>query len=175
MSLPKILLFAVAFIGLLNGCSQHDTIPVSGDLYFPVMRSLDLKSGYGIDRKLSDKIIAQYEKDLRRPAGRRESTEEALSRYVQLKKHDLLYAPYIELIGSDNSIRTIYLTQEDYDRIKIHRYRDLIAAGQKLHVEADAVRLDSRGFNCMAITVLQLEPGKTQPREGKFVIGDYPD
>jgi hypothetical protein len=100
---------------LLWTCQKNvPTDEISGDLYFGLFR-------IGSYYNQPDSIIQWYETYFDTTDFELESNNEQqlFSAYQKLKKHDLLYKPFVQLLIQEDSIIRLYLDEEDYAKIKV--------------------------------------------------------
>jgi len=78
---------------------------------------------------------------------------------------------------NDSSYAKLYLDSSDYDRIKVHKWRDLLDNQKKVIIwgrTKEIGRLDSPLLYCTELVDVEVTDGQTFPeRQGKFKINDY--
>jgi hypothetical protein len=154
---------------LLWTCQKNvPTDEISGDLYFGLFR-------IGSYYNQPDSIIQWYETYFDTTDFELESNNEQqlFSAYQKLKKHDLLYKPFVQLLIQEDSIIRLYLDEEDYAKIKVHKRKNLRAQNKKVIIRSQANQIDPGIYQCIDLTGIEVVNGQTLQKQRKFKIEDY--
>ena len=93
--------------------------------------------------------------------------------YDKLKSENLLYSPFVEIKVNNDSIITLYLSKNDYDKIKVYRRHDLIDINKKIVIKAETKFLASGMVYCSKLLSVEKVDGITEQRDSKMKIEDY--
>ncbi len=93
--------------------------------------------------------------------------------YKTLKAQNLLYSPYVDLMLNDNSIIKIYLSDKDYEKIKIYRWQELIDTKKKIKIKAAVKDLGTGMVFCTNLMSINEVNGETLQNIKKLKIEDY--
>ena len=147
------------FALLVLSCSKEQEV-YEGDLYFPL---IDIGSFYGLNEKTIEKLEKSFD-SIRwsKIAGKEEL--ETIRVYDVLKANDLLESPWINL-KADASIKTIYLSDEEYEKLKKFDRNKLISDNQKVELKINVTVLDSGVYYSNNISEIKLTDGKTYWRK----------
>lgn len=139
-----------------------------GDLYFGPFR---LGSYYN----QSDSVIRFWETyfDTTNFETSGNNDKELLRMYQKLKDNELLYKPSVDILVQNDSVVRLYLDIPDYDKIKIHKRKQLQDNNKKVRIVSYVQPLDSGLFYCLKLKSIDIIDGETLQRPRKFRIEDY--
>jgi len=147
----------------------QNTEQINGDLYFGLWR-------YGSFYKQPKKVIEWV--DNLSTTTRRDTLDKTsqniLRIYDDLKKEELLYNPYIQMILPNDTVVRIYLLERDYRKIRKNKIDDLQEKNEKVTLELEVKQIGSGLYYCEKIINMNRIQGKTFGRQSKFKIEDYP-
>lgn len=139
---------------LITSCKDNIKT-VKGDLSFKLV---NFTSPNGMKIEQANKI----EKMLDSLEFSNNADEKALIDYFgKLRKHKLLRVPYIKLRFSDNDIKTIFLSNEEHQKLKKYSLDYLTKNNSKLVVELKIKELDSLIYYSDEIISFNEVKGKT--------------
>lgn len=130
--------FTCIFLLILISCNDA-TSPIKGDLYF---KAIDLSYPNG----MTEEQIVKFEKYLDTVKINPETTdaEKKIINYLTiLRKNNLLRSPSIKIKTQDSTIKKIFLSKSEYEKIKPFTLERLRKKGKKLELELNAKELDS--------------------------------
>ena len=141
---------------------------LKGDLYFGLFR-------IGSYYDQPDSIIQWYESyfDTTNFKLEDKNEQQLFSTYQNLKRHNLLYNPFVELLVQSDSIVKLYLDVSDYDRIKTHRRQVLQNDNKKVIIKSEVELIENGIYNCVELKSVQVVDGQTLQLQKKFKIEDY--
>ncbi|MEQ1799084.1 MAG: hypothetical protein ABL872_14115 [Lacibacter sp.] len=93
--------------------------------------------------------------------------------YDKLKSENLLYSPFVEIKVNNDSIITLYLSKNDYDKIKVYHRQDLIDINKKIVIKAETKFLAPGMVYCSKLLSVEKVDGITEQRDSKLKIEDY--
>ena len=141
---------------------------IEGDLYFDW---LHFGSFYNQPDSIIDNVKLYADTVNRKQA---DSVDlNILAMYDILKKEDLLYKPFIDLKLDNGSLVKMYFTNDEYDKIKIYKRKDLLDTKKKIRIKAEVHDLGMRMvLSIKVVSIIKLD-GQTLQRDKKFKIEDY--
>jgi len=158
---------------LVTSCGTvNDDNIVTGDLYFSFFR-------IGTYYNLPDSIIKKMDDDLNAVNldSANNKADSSLVRlvldYRKLKDEGLIYKPLVDIRVNDDLIVKLVLDSADYDKIKAHKYQDLIDNNKKLKIKARTRKTGLGFYYCTDLLEIKLVDGKTLPQDNKLKIQDY--
>ena len=160
-----ILLLLIVFFS----CDQKvETTRLTGDLYFGFFR-------IGSYYNQPDSLIEKYEKYFLTTNLDTLPREEKVlfDQYNKLKKHDLLYSPFVQVLVERDSIIMLYLNLEDYNKIKIYKRQKLQDENKKVQIFAFVEKIDNKLYYCKNLDKVLVVDGQTFQVQKKFLIEDY--
>ncbi|MBC8753948.1 hypothetical protein H2O64_04650 [Kordia sp. YSTF-M3] len=127
----KIILFTFLFIG----CGKQKTEKIKADLAF---RSVTFSSFYGATDERYESLVHEVDSTLQNSSEENENLK--LCRYFKkLQKLSLLRSPYIFLNIEKDSVITVYLSENEYKKVKEIRHVDLFKEGKKVVLELELI------------------------------------
>jgi hypothetical protein len=151
-------------------CKQdnQETRQIEGDLYFDWL-------GIGSFYNEPDSIIERVKlyADTVDSKMLDPSDLKILKMYETLQKADLLYQPFIDLKLDNYSIIKVYFTNDDYEKIKINKRKDLLNAKMKIRIRMEVKDLGYGMVLDKKLLSLQKVPGQTSQINPKMKIEDY--
>ena len=167
MKLNRLIIFLIIFCFSCNHEPKNEIL--IGDLYFSFFR-------IGNYYNQPDSLIKKYEDYFSTTNFETVSKEEKelFEQYKLLKKHDLLYNPFVEILTEkDSLIVKLYLEKQDYDKIKIYKRQDLQDNDKKVRIFSKVKRIDNKLYFCENLDSLKVIDGKTFQIQKKLRIEDY--
>jgi hypothetical protein len=158
---------------IICSCTQErDDQLYIGELYF---NAFQLGSYYNLDDSTRTKF--EYSMDTT-DLNTADSSQRAFIRlYRKFKEEGLLYKPFVDLRINDSSFVKLYLDSADYEKIKTHKWQDLLDRQKKVVIwgrTRELGRLDFPLLYCTELVDVEVKDGQTFPgRQGKFKINDY--
>jgi hypothetical protein len=162
------------FVLVLASCVKAPEDLTIGELYFSSWRIGNL---YGAPDSL--RRSAELYLDTARIEKADSSDAGAIVLYRKLREEGFLYKPFVDLRVNDSTYVQLYLDSADYDRIKIHKRKDLLDNKKKVVVRGRTRPLGKTGSNemlyCTEFIEAKLVDGATFPGEegNKWKIEDY--
>lgn len=153
------ILITIATVLITISCNENHIV-LEGDLYFPL---LGKHSFYKADQKTID----QFEKKLDSIRWSKIASNDELEIirvFDILKKNDLLKSPWINL-KIDGDIKTIYLTESEFKKLKKFKRHQLVQDKQKVYVKVRVRKLDREIYFSEEILEIQVVKGKTYWRK----------
>jgi hypothetical protein len=160
------------FLLLLLGISIYSfgqkTENITGDLYFGFWR-------YGSFYKQPKKIIKWVESiSTTTQKDTLDETQQNIIRiYEDLKRENLLYAPYIQMILSNDSVVRIYFKNAEYRKIRKNKIDDLQEKNEKVTFNFEVRQIGKDLYYCEKMVSMNRIKGQTFPRQTKFKMEDY--
>ena len=151
----KYLNFIILTICFIS-CDSNPKI-IEGFLYFKLVNIVP-QTG------MSDKQILELEKDLQKPdnLGDEDSTSIKIKKYFKtLKKHNLLKLPSIKIKTKEGSIKNIFLSKQEYDKIKSYTLKELQNKNKKISLKLEIKELDDEIYFSDEIKEIQEVNGET--------------
>ncbi|GHN03200.1 hypothetical protein WSM22_46890 [Cytophagales bacterium WSM2-2] len=165
-------IFILLALTICSCTKEHDDHLYIGELYF---NAFQLGSYYNLDD--STRIKFEYSMDTPDLSKADSSQLKFIALYKKIKGEGLLYKPFIDLRLNDSSYVKLYLDSADYDKIKVHKWRDLLDKQKKVIIwgrTKEIGRLDFPLLYCTELVDVEVKDGQTFPvRQGKFKINDY--
>ncbi|WP_420571361.1 hypothetical protein [Kordia sp.] len=128
---------------LLFSCTtKQPTRQSTGELTFT---SVSLTNFYGATEAQHQGIINEINTALANP-GKHKNNLELYQFLEKLEKHKLLTAPQILLYLEKDSLITVHLSEEAYEKIINFKYIDLYKEQKKVIVQLDIIQKDTRIF-----------------------------
>ncbi len=146
------------------GCEPSNKI-IEGDLYFSFFR---LSSYYNLSDSIIHRLDSIFNSDKNFKIG-----NSIYEKYNILKKENLLYSPFIELKLDNDSVITLYTNNNDYEKIKLNKIKDLQANFKKIRIKANCRYLGYNLYKCNNILELKKIDGQTLMHSRKLKIEDY--
>ena len=135
---------------LLFSCKQSENL--KGNLYFKLI-NLTSPSGLTDEQALHvEKMINSMSSD--------EKNKELVDYYKKAIKHDLLKNPYLQL-ETEDGIKKVYLSFNEYDKIKHFKLSELQEKSKKVVVELNVNEFEKDLFYSEEIILIQEVDGKT--------------
>lgn len=133
--MKKILLL---IISVLCCCCKNDIKIVKGDLYFKLVNftppsGMSDEQAYKIEKMLDSVEYSTNSKE----------SEILINYFKMLKTHKLLKNPYIKLKVNKNNIKTIFLSNDEYQKLKKYSLDYLKKNKMRIEVELKIKELDS--------------------------------
>jgi hypothetical protein len=160
---------------VLTICSctkEHDDQLYIGELYFSAFQ---IGSYYNLED--STRMKFEYSMDTLDLSKADSSQLKLIALYKKIKDEGLLYKPFIDLRLNDSSYVKLYLDSSDYNKIKVHKWRDLLDKQKKVIIwgrSKEISGLDVPLLYCTELVDVEVKDGQTFPvRQGKFKINDY--
>jgi len=163
----------VLFVLTICSCTkEHDDHLYIGELYF---NEFQLGSYYNLDD--STRTRFEYSMDTTDLSKADSSQLKFIRLYRKFREEGLLYKPFVDLRLNDSSFVKLYLDSSDYNKIKIHKWQDLLDRQKKVVIwgrTKELGRLDFPLLYCTDLVDVEVKDGQTFPeRQGKFKINDY--
>lgn len=149
---------------LFIGCGYSCKI-IEGDLYFSFIR---IGSLYNLPNITNDQLDSIFNS-----IPRTNADNNFYEKYKILSKENLLNSPFIELKLDNDSVITLYLNKNDYDKIKINKVKDLQANFKKIRVKANCRYLGFNLYKCENFIEMKKIDGQTLINSRKLKIEDY--
>ena len=164
----KYIFTLLVFLAFWSCSEKANTELLSGDLYFGVFR-------IGSYYNQPDSIVIGFETyfDTTNLDTSNPNERLILSQYSKLKEYDLLYKPFVNLLINEDSVVNLYLTVDDYNKIKIYKRKDLQEENKKVHIKSMVQKIDSGLYNSIELKKIEVVEGLTKPKQGKLKIEDY--
>jgi hypothetical protein len=155
--MKKIALLLCGF--LLFSCAKKEaakTTIIQGDLYFKITA---FHNFYG---KGKDEIneFESYMDEVNHKENPTREEKQLASYYNKLKKLDLLDAPFIDIKKNDNKIIQVFLSPEEYAKIRRYNLNQLIARKKKLVVALEVSEPENDIFYSGKIISVKEADGK---------------
>ncbi len=165
----KLLPFLVLFMCVFNSCKTSQTKQtLTGDLYFSFFR---FASYYNQPDSLVDQVKMYFDTlDIQTAS---EEDKHFVELYRIISDNKLIYKPYVDIFIEPDSIVKLYLNQEDYDKIKIHKRQDLQNNNKKIVISASVTDYSKGIYFCDSLMNIKKVNGKTLQLQKKFRIEDY--
>ncbi|MGF1636384.1 MAG: hypothetical protein ACFCUU_04875 [Cyclobacteriaceae bacterium] len=162
------LLVALLLITIVACQQKTETQQLTGDLFFSNLR-------IGNYYNQPDSVVQFYEVYFSNTDFENgdESSKELRDQYKKLKDLDLLYKPFVEISLENESVVRLYLTESDYDQIKIHKRLRLQEDNKKVKIECEVEKIDDGLYTCKELLTVELVDGETLLGSGKLRIEDY--
>ncbi|RED46477.1 hypothetical protein DFQ10_101247 [Winogradskyella eximia] len=163
----KKILFFFCFCIVLSSCKKKNKT-VTANLSF---RSISFTSAYGAKENLyreilngADSIVSSFNKEAKNNG--RTNTENQnylLSKHVlKLDELEMLKLPHIYLHFGADSIMEVYLSENEYKKIKHFRQVDLFKEKKKVILELDIKEIDSGIYYSDNIRSVKKADGKSR-------------
>ena len=147
-------------IGLLIlSCTKNEK-EIEGDLYFKL---IDVGSFYGTDEKTIEKF-EKYFDSIRWSKTAEKDDLEIIRVFDILKSNNLLKSPWVNL-KTDSDIKTIYLYEKEYQKLKKYDRNELIKDNKKVSLKIKVSELDGGIYYSDKIEEIKLVDGKTYWRK----------
>jgi hypothetical protein len=143
------------FVFILISCSRNEKI-IEGDLAF---KSIDLFNYYNFDQKSIDEWekVLNGTRQIKNPSA---DDVFILNYFDALKKHKVIKSPSIKLKTKDSIIR-VYLSENDYQKVKNYNSNDLISNNRKVSLK---MNIETRGkeiYYCKELISIKEVHGET--------------
>jgi len=164
--------FILSILILVVACdSKPVTNKLTGNLYFSYFRFFRVGNYYN----QPDSVINWYETyyDTLKYETADDREKKLLTQYRKLKKENLLYKPFVDILVGKDSVVALYLDNKDYDEIKKYKRKKLQGDHKKIKIEADVFQVDDGLFYCVKLRKVEVVDGETLEIERKFEIEDY--
>jgi len=152
----KNLLCLFTIILLILSCNS-DVKTIKGDLYFKL---INLTPSEGMSEKQEVKFNKLLD-SVKSNSNISTENNELLNNISLLKKLDLLNAPFINLKMKDESVKTIYLSKKEYDKVKMFNMNDLLLEQKKVSIDIEVKVLEGNIWYSDKINTIQKNDGKT--------------
>ena len=151
--MKKIKLFFFVFIFI--SCSQKEKI-IEGDLAF---KSVDISNYYGLDQKSIDKFEKELDsmRQIKNPSANDVSV---LNYFDALKKYNVIKSPWIRLKIKD-SIRKVYLKENDFKKLKNYNSNDLILNNKNVALKMNIETRGNKIYYCKELISVKEVYGET--------------
>jgi len=169
LRLLQMLLIIGSLIYLTN-CSQDSrpTKRIEGDLYFSFFR---IGNFYNQPDSVIQKVKLYIDTANRKLLDSSDLLD--LARYDLLKKENLLFRPFIDLRLDNDSIIKVYLTNGEYEKIKIFKRQDLLDSKKKVRLILDVQNLGLGMALATKVISADKIDGQTSRFDKKLLIEDY--
>ncbi len=171
MKIRKLIIcFTVGVLMALTNCNSNEIQikKIEGDLYYSFFR-------LGSFHNLPDSIIQKmkFYADTVNRSQLDSANLEFISKYDVLRNKDLLYSPFIDLKLDNDSIIKVYLTNSEYEKIKIFKRQDLIDTKKKVRIVVDVQNLGHGLALATKIISANKIDGQIPQFDKKLRIEDY--
>jgi len=119
-------------------CQNKENKKVKADLTF---RSVSFASAYGASDEEYNNLLRYINKSISENNSNDDS-KKLYQHFRKLKKLNLLKSPYIFLNLGGDSIMTVYLSENEYNKVKSFRQVDLFKEHKKIVLELDIEKKD---------------------------------
>lgn len=162
------ILFLILAIVFSSCNSKIEVTNLNGDLYFGFLR-------IGSYYNQPDSMIVKFEQFFTKSNfdNFNQDEKEIFGHYEKLKKLDLLYSPFVEILTDNDSVVNLYLELEDYNKIKIYKRQKLQDEKKKVRISALVRKIDNKLYYCEKLEKVELIDGETLQVQRKFRIEDY--
>jgi hypothetical protein len=126
------------------GSQAQESCVLKGEIDFPWFNHY---SAYGLNDTLAEKSIALYERHYKK-AKRKKEVDNELLLFALVKKHQLLFNPYVILTNCEEERIIIYMDSASYQKTEIWKYNaeDLVRNQQYLSFEAKGIWLGENAY-----------------------------
>lgn len=138
---------------------QNNTKKVKADLSF---RSISFASAYGADNTEFKRLLNDIDSVTKIDSKKLNEHGELLKFYKKLNKHDLLRSPYVFLNFGNDSIMTLYLSENEYSKVKDIKHIDLFKANKKVVLELEIEKKESNIYYSDNIITISKIDGKSK-------------
>ena len=152
---------------LVFGCTK-DYQTIEGDLYFSPLR---FGSFYNQPDSLVCKFISYVDSVDQLNAD--EDVRKILTMYKVLKSENLQYNPFADIRLDNDSVIRLYLEKSEYDRIRIHRRKELQMSKKKIRLKVQGKDLGNGMVICKNLISIYKIDGVTLQVQKKYKIDDY--
>jgi hypothetical protein len=167
--LSIIMLVAITGICFANcGIKNGQTKKLEGDLYYSYLR---FGNFYNQPDSIVQKVKMYFDTVNHKELD--SSAQLYAMRYDLQKKMDLLYKPFIELQLDNYSITTIFLSHDDYEKIKKFKRQDLLDTKKKVRINIEVNDLGLGMAIGTKIILAEKVDGQMHAFSKKFLIEDY--
>lgn len=149
-------LYLFTIILLILSCNS-DVKTIKGDLYFKL---INLTPSEGMSEKQEVKFNKLLD-SVKSNSNISTENNELLNNISLLKKLDLLNAPFINLKMKDESVKTIYLSKKEYDKVKMFNMNDLLLEQKKVSIDIEVKVLEGNIWFSDKINTIQKNSGTT--------------
>lgn len=149
----------IVLLLIVFSCSKKSEV-LEGDLSFKLIEFVSFYGKKDFDIKNFEKQIDS----LRFSKNTSKQDLEFIEAIDKLKKNNLLQSPWFYLKTKDSIIK-IFLSENDYDKIKKFSKDDLIKANKKVKLKLDLELKDKEIYVCNKIISLEVVEGKTEVRK----------
>ena len=126
------------------GSQAQELCDVKGEIDFPWINQYSV---YGLNDTLAEISIAFYEQHYNRAKRKKELNNELLL-FALVKKHQLLFNPYVVLTNCEEGRIIVYMDSASYQKTEIWKYtsEDLLRNQQYLSFEAKGIWLGENAY-----------------------------
>jgi hypothetical protein len=148
----------ILLLGVLNikTCQDSSNI-INADLTF---RSVSFKSAYGASDKDYSDLLNEMDSVLN--TNNKNETYKLYQHFNNLKNENLLRNPYIFLKIKKDSVITVYLSEEEYQKVKNFKHVDLYKKNKKVSLQIKLSQLDNDIFYSDDIIKVNKIKGKSR-------------
>ncbi|GAA4275276.1 hypothetical protein U6A24_18070 [Aquimarina gracilis] len=133
---------------------------VKADLTF---KSITFASAYGATKDQYEEYIKEMDSVLRNEGLELSKEKIKLYKYhSKLRDHDLLRLPYIFLHFGKDSVITVYVSENEYEKVKNIKHIDLLNEGKKAIIELEMIKKDSAIYYSDNIIDISKVKGKSR-------------
>jgi len=126
------------FLVVLTSISCQEKEYTSADLSFKLISANSLYGADEVDIQRFEKIFDSIRKD---PNAKKKEIE-LFNFYSKLKENDLFTSPYIHLQIEKDSSLIVYLSEDEYQKVKEFDHTDLLMRKKKVSLKLDIEKKD---------------------------------
>jgi len=165
----KLFTYITLILVISFSCKNNETKKsITGDLYFGFFR---LGSYYNQPDSIIDKFRSYFDTLDYKTASA--DDKQFMDLYKIVVDKNLIYKSYVDILVQPDSIVKLYLDSTDYNKIKIHKRKDLQDNNKKIVINAMVTDYTSGIFYCDSLISIEKVDGQTLQIQKKFRIDDY--
>lgn len=159
---------------LFHFCCSHaqESCELKGEIDFPFINHY---SAYGVNDTLAERVIAIYERNYRK-AKSTKKTDKDLQLFALVKKHHLIFSPYVIVQNKEGERLVIYMDSVTYNKTGLwnYNYEDLTTNQNYLWFEAKGIWLGENAYLLTEFNQMTLMEDKNRVLAGaKFARDVY--
>lgn len=147
---PALLILLTSILILVSSCEKK-VETIEGDLYFKL---IDFGSFY----QSNDSFIHKFEEELEKDLDKNYYFIELISK---LKKHGLIYKPFIRMRIDSSNFIAVYLDESEYSKVKDYKWTELVDEGKKIRISVTGKFVEGHMFDCSSINSIEKVDGVT--------------
>ncbi len=164
----------ILILCLFHFCYSHgqESCELKGEIDFPFINNY---SAYGVNDTLAERAIAVYERNYKK-AKSTKKTDQELQLFALVKKHHLLFNPYVIVQNQEGERLVIYMDSASYQRTGVwdYNYEDLTTNQNYLWFEAKGIWLGENAYLLTEFNQMTLTEDKNRVLAGaKFARDVY--